>query len=64
MKRVAFLFLYLMGCDASDGDEDDDGSCEVDGEVYEDGESIPSDHYCRRCWCEEGEVECNTDACT
>ena len=58
MKRGILLFtLIAVGCGGEE--EEADGSCEVDGEIYEDGERVSEDDY-HPCDCEDGEVVCQT----
>jgi len=65
MWRAACIWMCLAGCGTTNEDEDeDDGSCEVAGQVYADGERVPSEDDCNSCDCEGGEVWCTTQLCS
>ena len=37
--------------------------CLVDGEVYGNGDIVPSENICKDCYCYQGEVICATIDC-
>jgi len=64
--RLFVLAIALIACTddtgSDSGSESDDLSCTVDGVVYEDGESVPSDD-CNECSCDGGSVSCTEREC-
>ncbi len=38
-------------------------ACEVDGESYQDGDTVPSDRSCESCFCDNGDVACVSIGC-